>query len=118
MNATDNLTTLSAQVTAFLADAREKAKDGLTWAEFGRLFVSLLYLVVSGLESIGTLTGPQKRDVAIAAAAALFDTFANLCVPVAAWPAWLLIRPAVRLLLLSMAAGAVEALLKISRSET
>lgn len=116
MNAADNITTFSAQVTVFLSSAQEKARDGLTWSEFGRLFVELINLVVRGLDAITTLTGPQKREVAIAAVATLFDTFADKCVPIVAWPAWLIIRPAVRLLLISMAAGAVEALLKISRS--
>ena len=107
-----------AGVTAFLAAAREQAKDGLTWTEFGRLLVQLLYIAVAGLEAVSSLTGPQKRDVAITAAAVLFDTLADKAVPVAAWPAWVIVRPATRLLVLSLAAGAVEALLRISRSST
>lgn len=118
MNATPGTAMLSAQITTFLSTAQDAARDGLTWAEFGRLLVGLLYLVVSGLDAIGTMTGPQKRQVAVAAAATLFDTFADKCVPIAAWPGWLVFRPATRLLVLSLAAGAVEALLKISRSST
>jgi hypothetical protein len=52
----------------------------------------------------------------MAAAAVLFDTLADKAVPVAAWPAWVILRPATRVLVLSLAAGAVEALLRISRS--
>lgn len=119
MNATpESIATVSARVNAFLVSAREQSADGLTWQEFGRLLVQLLYIAVAGLEAVSSLTGPQKRDVAITAAAVLFDTLADKAVPVAAWPAWVIVRPATRLLVLSLAAGAVEALLRISRSST
>jgi hypothetical protein len=114
--ATDSITTFSARLNAFFASAREQARDGLTWQEFGRLLVQLLYMAVEGLDAVATLTGPQKREVAMAAAAVLFDTLADKAVPVAAWPAWVILRPATRVLVLSLAAGAVEALLRISRS--
>ena len=117
MTAEPTITTVAAQINAFLAAAREQARDGLTWAEFGRLLVQLLHIAVSGLDAVATLTGPQKKEVALTAAAALFDSFADKAVPVAAWPAWVILRPAIRLLILSLASGAVEALLKITRSE-
>jgi hypothetical protein len=104
------------KVAAFIAAARASAVDGLTWAEFGQLLVALLHLVVSGLDTVASMTGPQKRDFSIAAAAALFDTFSDRCVPIVAYPVWLAIRPAIRLLVLSLSAGAVESLLRISRS--
>jgi len=107
---------LGDKVAAFIAAARASAVDGLTWAEFGQLLVALLHLVVSGLDTVAGMTGPQKRDFALAAAAALFDTFADRCVPIVAYPVWLAIRPAIRLLVLSLSAGAVESLLRISRS--
>jgi len=116
MNAGDNLTTVVAQVNAFLASAREQARDGLTWAEFGRLLVGLLHLAVAGLDAVSTLTGPEKKAVALTAAGALFDGFADKAVPLTAWPAWLIVRPAVRVLILALASGGVEALLAISRS--
>lgn len=116
MMATDNLTTVVAQVNAFLASAREQAKDGLTWAEFGRLLVELLHLVVSGMDAVTGLSGPEKKQIALTAVSALFDSFADRAVPLAAWPAWMIIRPATRVLVLSISAGAVEALLRITRS--
>ena len=116
MDAANNLQTVVARANAFLAMAQEQARDGLTWQEFGRLLVQLLYLLVAGLDAVATLTGPQKKDVALTAAASLFDRFADLCVPAVAWPAWMIIRPAIRLLILSLASGGVEALLRISRS--
>jgi len=118
MNADDSITTVSARLNAFFVSAREQARDGLTWKEFGRLLVQLLYMAVDGLEAVSTLTGQQKRDVAMAAAAVLFDSLADKAVPVAAWPAWMILRPATRVLVLSLASGAVEALLLILRSST
>lgn len=117
MNANpDGLLALQTQVAAFFASAREQARDGLTWVEFGRLLVQLLYLSVSALDAVATLSGPQKREIVLVAAASLFDTLADKAVPPTAWPAWLLVRPATRVLVISLAAGAIEALLKISRS--
>lgn len=116
MDAANNLQTVVAKANAFLEVAREQAKDGLTWAEFGRLLVQLLYLIVAGLDAVATLTGAQKKEIALTASASLFDRFADLCVPAIAWPAWIVIRPAIRLLILSISAGGVEALLKIFRS--
>jgi hypothetical protein len=118
MNAENSITTVSARINAFFVSAREQARDGLTWQEFGRLLVQLLYMAVDGLDAVSTLTGQQKREVAMAAAAVLFDTLADKAVPVAAWPAWMILRPATRVLVLSLASGAVEALLLILRSST
>ena len=118
MNAENSITTVSARINAFFVSAREQASDGLTWQEFGRLLVQLLYMAVDSLDAVSTLTGQQKREVAMAAAAVLFDTLADKAVPVAAWPAWMILRPATRVLVLSLASGAVEALLLILRSST
>lgn len=112
----DNLQTVVAKANAFLELAREQARDGLTWAEFGRLLVQLLYLLVAGLDAVATMTGAEKKGVVLTGAAALFDRFADLCVPATVYPAYLLIRPAIRTLILALASGAVEALLPITRS--
>lgn len=116
MDSVDTLPGVVAKTNVFLASARERARDGLTWAEFGQLLVDLLHLVVAGLDAVTGMDGPQKKAAAVGAAAALFDSLADKAVPLAAWPAWLLIRPAIRLLILSLAAGGVEALLPIIRS--
>ena len=116
MNAAPYLTTVVARGNAFLEAAREQAKDGLTWLVFGRLLVQLLYLLVSGLDAVAGMTGPQKKAIVLVGAEALFDRFADLCVPSTLYPAWLLVRPAVRTLILALASGGVEALLPITRS--
>jgi hypothetical protein len=116
VNATNNLATVVSQANAFLETAREQARDGLTWQEFGRLLVQLLYLLVSGLDAVATMTGPEKKVIALTAVSALFDRFADLCVPVTLYPFWVIVRPAVRTLILALASGGVEALLPITRS--
>lgn len=101
---------------AFLALAREQSHDGLTWGEFGRLLVELLRLIVFGLDTVTGMTGPQKKTAAVNFAASLFDSLADRCVPLIAYPMWLLIRSPVRMIVLALAGGAVEALIPIARS--
>lgn len=108
---------LQAQVSAFLEQAILRAAGGLTWQEFGELLIALLRLVVTTLDHIGGLTGPQKKELAIEAVAALFDQLAGRAVPAAAYPLFLLVRPAVRSLILALAGGAIEVVLPMTRSE-
>ncbi len=108
--------TLAAQLGAFFAAARSAAAGGLTWQEFGELLVSLLRMCVTTLDTVEGLTRDEKRAVVLAAAASLFDLVADKAIPVAAWPFWLIIRPAVRSLVLAIAAGAMEQILKLVRS--
>jgi hypothetical protein len=118
MNAADNVTTIAAQVSVFLTSAHEKATDGLTWSEFGRLLVELLHLMVASLDVVTSLTGPEKKAIVLTAVGALFDQFADLCVPISLYPAWLLVRPGTRLLIVALAGGGVEAILQITRGAT
>ena len=108
--------TLSGKVTAFLAAAKSAAAGGLTWVEFGTLLLSLMRLVVAALDDLSTLSGAEKKELVIEAAAALFDTVADKAVPPTAWPLWLLVRPAIRSLVLAIASGAVESLLPLVRA--
>lgn len=104
------------KVGAFLVVAKAKAKDGLTWSEFGELLAALLRLSVATLDAVTTLTGSQKKELAMEAAAALFDTLADRCVPLVAWPLYVLCRPAIRALVLAIASGTVEILLRMVRA--
>lgn len=108
--------TLAAQLGAFFAAARSAAAGGLTWQEFGELLVSLLRMCVTTLDTVEGLTRDEKRAVVLAAAASLFDLVADKAIPAVAWPFWLIVRPAVRSLVLAIAAGAMEQILKIVRS--
>lgn len=101
---------------AFVMLAVEQSRDGLTWGEFGRLLVELLRLAVAGLDAVTGMTGPAKKAAAVGLAATLFDTLADKCVPLVAYPVWLAIRVPVRMIVLALAGGAVEAILPMIRS--
>jgi hypothetical protein len=104
------------KVYVFIKTAKARAADGLTWTEFGELLVALLRMAITALDEVAGMTGPQKKQVAIDAAAMLFDALADRAVPLAALPIWILVRPAIRSLVLALAAGAVEPLLQLVRS--
>ena len=108
---------MAGQVRAFLDDARAKAAGGLTVAEFGALLVSLLRLAVAQLDAVQHLAGPEKKAIALEAVAALFDSVAVHCVPMAAYPLWLAFRPAIRSIVLALAGGALESLLPLVRAQ-
>lgn len=114
--AAETPTGLLDKISAFVAAARTAAADGLTWAEFGELLVGLLRLVVTILDAVTTLTGAQKKAVAMQAVADLFDAVADKAVPLAAWPVWIIVRHAVRSLVLALASGAIEQILPLVRS--
>ena len=107
---------LQAAVLGFIAGCREKARGGLTVAEFGSLVVELLRLAVAGLETINGMDGPAKKAWAVAAVAALFDATADACVPALAKPVWWVVRPTVRALVLAAAGGALEQVLTLVRA--
>lgn len=108
---------LHAAVIAFIAGCRERARGGLTVAEFGSAVVELIRLAVAGLDAISALDGPSKKQWALSAVATLFDACADACVPVVAKPAWWLVRPAVRSLVLAAAGGALEQILRLVRAQ-
>jgi hypothetical protein len=108
---------IDAKISLFLSDARRTAADGLTWSEFGQMLVSLLHLVVDVLDKVNTLSGQEKKEIALTAVAALFDTTAGRCVPLAAWPAWAFLRPVLRAFVMALASGAIESMLHIVRSK-
>lgn len=106
---------LAQAVRAYLAVAKVASADGLTWQEFGELLVGLLRLAVR-LADVLTVPGQEKKALVMEAAAALFDSVADRAIPAVLWPVWVLARPAVRSLVLSLAAGAVEQILPMVRA--
>jgi hypothetical protein len=107
--------TIADQVATFINKARDTAADGLTWMEFGELLLSLLRLVLTTLDSVQTLSGAEKKAIALGAVERLFDAVADKAVPAAVYPLWLLVRPAVRSLVVAIASGAIEKLLPLVR---
>ena len=114
--AADNMAGLLDKIAAFIETSKSAAADGLTWAEFGELMLALLRLVVTVLDSVTMLTGPEKKAMAIDAVARLFDAVADRAVPLAVYPLWLLVRSPVRSLVLAIASGAIEQLLPLVRA--
>jgi hypothetical protein len=108
--------TLMAQVAAFLEVAKAKSADGITWAEFGELFLALLRLSVETLDAVLGMSGSEKKALVLEAVAALFDQLADKAVPVVVWPVWILARPAIRALVLAIASGAIEIVLPLTRA--
>lgn len=109
-----DLPSLAEKVKAFVAIAKVKAADGITIAEAGELFVALLRVAIDAADSI-PVDGAERKAFVINAVALLFDTVADKCVPVMAWPLWVLVKPAVRSLVLAAASGAIESLLPLVR---
>ncbi len=103
------------QVYKFIQTAKARAADGLTWAEFGELLLALLRLVVPALEGVRLMTGAEKKAFALDAVGRLFDATADYAIPVAAYPLWVLARPAVRALVLAIAGGVLEQYLAFLR---
>lgn len=104
------------KVLAFLDAASEKAKDGLTWSEFGELMLALVRLSITTLDAVNQMTGAEKKEMVVEAVAALFDRLADKAIPAVVWPIWVLAKPSIRALILSLTAGAVEVLLPMVRS--
>lgn len=104
------------KVDAFVLSARAKAADGLTWAEFGELLVALLRLSVCTLDDVAAMSGEEKKALALAGAATLFDAVADFAVPLWAKPFWAIGRTAVRAIVLALASGAIEQLIPLVRA--
>lgn len=106
------------KVSSFIVTAKALAADGLTWGEFGELLLGMLRLVVPILDGVSSLTGPQKRVVALGAVERLFDAVADKAIPTAVYPLWLLVKPAVRALVLAIAGGVLEQFLSVLRGKS
>jgi len=107
---------LAAELVRFVADAKAKARDGLTVAEFGGMVVELLRLAVAGLESV-PVDGAAKKTWALGVVALLYDSVAGYAVPLWLQPLWLVVKPLLRPLVLAAAGGALEQILSMIRKE-
>lgn len=109
-----DLPTLAEKVKAFVAISKMKAANGLTVAEFGELAVALLHIAIDAADSI-PVDGAQRKEFVLNAVGYLFDTVADRCIPLLAWPIWAIVKPSVRQLVLLIASGAIESLLPVVR---
>lgn len=109
---------LSLKVAAFINGVQAAIGDGnITASEMYSLTLSLLTIVVKGLEAVPT-AGHMRKEWAMRAVEALFDSVADKMVPAPLWPVWLLVKPAARGLLLMAADGMIEALVPYIRSRS
>jgi len=100
--------TLPEKIDAFINDAREKAKDGLSFAEFGSLAFALLKLVALSLDDLDVPGKVKKKDVEVAIGM-LFDAVADQCVPfIAKWTVWPFVKPIVRSLIIAILSGVLD----------
>jgi hypothetical protein len=117
ITAASNVVEIAEKVSAFVAVAKVKARDGLTVSEFGELAVALMRIVIAAVDVLA-VDGSRKKEIVLEAVAVLFDAVADKAIPALAWPVWLIVRPTVRQLVLLAAAGAVESLLPLVRIAT
>lgn len=109
-----NLFTIREKVVAFVQTAKAHAADGVTIAEFAELAIALMRVVMAAVDSLPA-SGADKKAWVVEAVGMLFDEMAGLAVPVVLWPAWAIVKPAVRQLLLLAVSGAVESMLPLVR---
>lgn len=114
--AAEPMLTLGEKVRAFIAVAAIKAKDGLTVAEFGELFVALMRLSIQAVDALDA-AGPQKKELVLSALDELFEALADKAVPAYAYPFWVLLRPVAKSAVMAAASGAVEVILSLVRSK-
>lgn len=114
VQATLDLANVRDKISAFITVARLKAAGGVTISEFAELAIALLRIVMQTIDSMPQ-SGVEKKALALDAVAMLFDAVADKCIPTLAYPVWLIVRPAVRSLVLLAADGAIESLLPLVR---
>lgn len=114
VQATIDLANVRDKIAAFITVAKLKAAGGVTISEFAELAVALLRIVMSTIDAMPQ-SGVEKKALAMEAVAMLFDAVADKCVPTLAYPVWVIVRPAVRSLVLLAADGAIESLLPLVR---
>lgn len=103
-------TGLANMVQAFVVQAKEQAKDGLSFSELGSLTYALMRMVVIEVDALSVPGATKKADV-LAAVALLFDTLADQCVPLFFKPFWWIARPVIRAVILALLSGLMEGVL-------
>ena len=101
---------------AFIAAAKSASAGGITWSEFGELLLALIRMGVDTLDVFRAIPGSEKKELVVEAIGRLFDAVADKAVPMAVYPLWFLVRPAIRSLVLALASGAIEEVLPLVRS--
>jgi len=106
--------TPSSRLGMFINEVNERASDGLSLQDFSAIFFGSLRLAIAAVDSI-PVDGVERKKMVMEFAGTIFNKYADRIIPLYLYPAWLLVKPAVRLLLMSIAAGAIEAILPLVR---
>lgn len=112
--AAEEASTLNQKVSAYISAAKLRASDGLTIAEVCELTVSAMRIAIGAVDALN-VSGSEKKTIVLDLVRVLFEEFADLVIPLPLKPIWWLVRPAFKSLSLSLASGAIEALLPIVR---
>jgi hypothetical protein len=112
--AAEEQTSLYGKVMAYVDQIRKQANDGLTFAELCELVVAGMRLTIAAVDELD-LAGPTKKQIVADCAVEIFTEFSDLMVPLPLRPLWWIIKPALRTLVHTAAAGAVDALLPVVR---
>lgn len=105
---------LYGKVVAYTDQLKRQINDGLTIAELTELVIAGMRLTISAVDEL-ELAGPMKKQIVADCAAQIFSDFSDLIVPAPLRPLWWLVKPALRSLVHTAAAGAVDALLPLVR---
>lgn len=97
-------------VAEFIKSAKEKARDGLSLAEAGQLFVALAQMAVVAAQELAN-PGPEKKSLVREALSQLYDAV-EPHFPIPFWlkPFWVFLKSPVKTSVLAIADGAIEAI--------
>ncbi len=98
----------------FMQEVNERAKDGISLQDFSAIFFGGLRLAVAAVDAI-PIEGVERKRMVMHFAGTLFDKYADKMIPIYVYPFWFVVKPAAKMLLMSLAAGAVEAILPLVR---
>lgn len=106
--------TVGEKVQAFIAVAKIKAHGGITFSEFGELFLALMRLAIEAVDSLQA-AGPKKKELVLEALDELFEALADKAIPLYAYPFWVIARPAIKAAVMAAASGGIEIVLALVR---
>ena len=104
---------LRGRVIAFINAAKNDARGGLTFTEFGRLAFSLVTLCMATADEYRGLPGAERKKWVMAAAEVLFDSLLPLLPLPARIPG---VSSMLKSVFLAVVSGAIESLLPTVRA--
>lgn len=105
------------KVNLVIEQSRASASDGISVAEFSEITMNVVRTAVQVIDSVPA-DGAEKKDWVLQAVGVLFDAIADKMVPIYGYPLWIVLKPAVRMLILAAASGAIESILPVVRALT